>query len=149
MTFNSLYLGFFHESNSCNKIILNSIYIFQFPLLGIFPWILTQVVGVHSNLPDLSIPSTWDFSMNHHTFGSRAVSHIFSFNSLYLGFFHESRCRVCRGTRLLSFLSIPSTWDFSMNQTRRSHRLPRRFTVFQFPLLGIFPWISKLPFFGK
>ena len=117
--FNSLYLGFFHESTSrktSRKARLENS--FQFPLLGIFPWIIPPDRGISRDYVR------------------------FTFNSLYLGFFHESRFgkeitvhyypnfqfpllgifpwikRVLRQSCFsFLFLSIPSTWDFSMNPT--------------------------------
>ena len=86
----------------------------------------------------LSIPSTWDFSMNL-VFKSIVVEclHV-SFNSLYLGFFHESTLMDICGRLYRQKLSIPSTWDFSMNQIE--FRIAKcLYLIFQFPLLGIFP----------
>ena len=87
--FNSLYLGFFHESIKRLEHRLHCSEDFQFPLLGIFPWIQGVSSDEAARKICLSIPSTWDFSMNH----------VFTVNLLTI---HRS-------------LSIPSTWDFSMN----------------------------------
>ena len=114
-TFNSLYLGFFHAS-FCNLLcFVLCIFYFQFPLLGIFPCIASEMVAVIGSLQ--------------------------TFNSLYLGFFHASKInwnwgdsaetifqfpllgifpciiRMRRGwKKLRAKLSIPFTWDFSMHQ---------------------------------
>ena len=40
--------------------------------------------------PNLSIPSTWDFSMNHTLSPNLPFCLLTPFNSLYLGFLHES-----------------------------------------------------------
>ena len=88
-----------------------------------------------------------------------------TFNSLYLGFFHASMrwfveytwryfrfqfpllgifpCIADRAFLLvISLLSIPFTWDFSMHRIDTGRRLYSE-QFFQFPLLGIFPCIKK------
>ena len=89
--FNSLYLGFFHESLMyMGTVGMHAYLTFQFPLLGIFPWIwLLEVLSADQNFK-LSIPSTWDFSMNRSDIVTVADITKTAFNSLYLGFFHES-----------------------------------------------------------
>ena len=87
---------------------------FQFPLLGIFPCIAVLLIADLLVEKQLSIPFTWDFSMHRHNRRDRAPTSItlsipftwdfsmhlfeflefwgvgYSFNSLYLGFFHAS-----------------------------------------------------------
>ena len=61
-----------------------------------------------------------------------------SFNSLYLGFLHESLFVVTQANGGIMPLSIPSTWDFSMNH-KLALQSRNREGSFQFPLLGISP----------
>jgi len=114
----------------------------------------------------LSIPLTWDFSLNRNpmklvaratiTFNSPYLGFLFesvrrdckwmekkrAFNSPYLGFLFES-CSQCKRLDRWRWLSIPLTWDFSLNleQCFRGRIVDLRF---QFPLLGISLWIRKL-----
>ena len=87
----------------------------------------------------LSIPITWDFSMNPEMLIDEHIGKMKPFNSHYLGFLHESAQQLSHGQqRIMAFnshylgflheseifteqrnsyliLSIPITWDFSMN----------------------------------
>ena len=90
---------------------------FQFPLLGIFPCI-RNCDSISQAVEKLSIPSTWDFSM--HLQCSKRLEHSEQFR-----------------------LSIPSTWDFSMHHLDFRFCKSKRELHFQFPLLGIFPCISR------
>jgi len=184
-------LGFFHESRTLKAAIAGIMMFFQFPLLGIFPWICWKTMLRMLKKQCLSIPSTWDFSMNRWSLKGLSGVPALTFNSLYLGFFHESHIddtlRACCAERLSipstwdfsmnplfasgpagfsRSLSIPSTWDFSMNLKKltsnttmtmrtfnslylgffhESTQTDKNSTItaitFQFPLLGIFPWI--------
>ena len=120
IAFNSLYLGFFHASTLPPRHAPQMhIQYFQFPLLGIFPCIFSTSHSGRSTIYILSIPFTWDFSMHHRRRKACIRQVMFSFNSLYLGFFHASQ---------------------SVSQILR-----RTARNFQFPLLGIFPCILTSP----
>ena len=137
-TFNSHYLGFLHESFGPTDSWLRN-FSFQFPLLGISPWIHKYHSDSHP-IMYLSIPITWDFSMNQLELYRRVVApydfqfpllgispwiiidgpqqvniHDSTFNSHYLGFLHESRQDPGGPPWTGPYLSIPITWDFSMN----------------------------------
>src|SRR3990170_999552 len=169
LSFNSLCLGFFHasfkihrEEKSGSKLSIpfawdfsmhqqrigqrndSGTRYFQFPLLGIFPCICSPYTHQIKLIYCLSIPFAWDFSMHPSKSTAKkkvAVNFQFpllgifpcissvlvnamtavqdTFNSLCLGFFHAS---------------VPHTLTKS-----------NLFTVFQFPLLGIFPCILQNP----
>ncbi len=88
-SFNSLYLGFLHESTERIRAARQATS-FQFPLLGISPWISSpyldsNVANYIFQFPLLGI-SPWIGAIH-------AIGHeIMAFNSLYLGFLHESKC---------------------------------------------------------
>ena len=138
-TFNSLYLGFFHESHwyaegvsfwthlsipstwdfSMNRLLrvslsLNLLRSLSIPSTWDFSMNLRRYASLWCWLGILSIPSTWDFSMNLNGVSAAGCS-LLPFNSLYLGFFHESQ---------------------------RPPAASSSGGLFQFPLLGIFPWIT-------
>ena len=107
MTFNSLYLGFLHESAKSLSETNNWATIFQFPLLGISPWISLTLLTSQPPSLRLSIPSTWDFSMNRMAMQSQQPRMPKAFNSLYLGFLHESRSPTTPSSSLIcSFNSL-------------------------------------------
>jgi len=192
---------------------------FQFPLLGISPWIAIVPSSSFCQACSLSIPITWDFSMNRWVREEQRplrrsafqfpllgispwiiaavlasdVVETLTFNSHYLGFLHESNLDRNAKVRMNWNLSIPITWDFSMNPWQQQqmlwhktqlsipitwdfsmnlrfqvfsdgtwhwpfnshylgflHESPQQIPLtappppaFQFPLLGISPWISK------
>ena len=114
-TFNSHYLGFLHESLCLLCLHCFHHTIFQFPLLGISPWIILldskgSLTAFNFQFPllgispwihviadikkdptlQLSIPITWDFSMNPYMWAVIFPRAITTFNSHYLGFLHES-----------------------------------------------------------
>ena len=115
--FNSLYMGFFSETDLTEKWyveeyvdfqfplygiflwntekledirILNKY--FQFPLYGIFLWNWTHQKAYRTRIGHLSIPSIWDFSLKQNAFADWAYKcKSRSFNSLYMGFFSETQ----------------------------------------------------------
>ncbi len=131
-TFNSLYLGFLHESDRVRSCALVHVLCFQFPLLGISPWISCLAAHAYESCSCLSIPSTWDFSMNQ-VWGIVQSSWLLTFNSLYLGFLHESDWCVHCNCNFPNTLSIPSTWDFSMNRLHGSKTMLPRLRVLSIP----------------
>ncbi len=192
-TFNSLYLGFLHESAVTWKTHDKRRARLSIPSTWDFSMNQNECENMsYRNYGYLSIPSTWDFSMNHqwesgwwsnkwYTFNSLYLGFLHEsakseetmtllfrpFNSLYLGFLHESQrdfkteeeakayfqfpllgispwieiTITVTGT-LPATLSIPSTWDFSMNPIFTFSWIVAVPHFFQFPLLGISPWIS-------
>ena len=90
----------------------------------------------------LSIPSTWDFSLNQDqakkTMCPKALLSIPSTWDFSLNLWGKCLYRL-----LCLLLSIPSTWDFSLNQ-KRYWQLRKASKNFQFPLHGIFPWTRPL-----
>ena len=115
-SFNSRYLGFFHAPYTVIQLIDIHASNLSIPVLGIFPCTYLNIKP-HVNWSQyLSIPVTWDFSMHLNA-------------TAYNGSYYDD-------------LSIPVTWDFSMHHERLVNHDCGELTIFQFPLLGIFPCTS-------
>ena len=116
VTFNSLYMGFFsetqygHLSTSFPHLghSFNSLY------MGFFSETHPQIPPEWDMENVLSIPSIWDFSLKQFLVTSRVVSRtIFQF-PLYGIFLWNAAKRSKGAGTLKDLLSIPSIWDFSL-----------------------------------
>ena len=148
---------------------VEAIKFFQFPLLGIFPCILGLSatlllrIGRPFNSPylgfflaslmwssmkrgeaeGLSIPLTWDFSLHHEYNHSRYFGGLHLSIPLTWDFsLHLASRRRIQPHKLK--LSIPLTWDFSLHRKNWVAKALYCDSVFQFPLLGIFPCIQQV-----
>ena len=140
ITFNSLYLGFFHAPSDAARLYHYQLF-FQFPLLGIFPCTRRLSRGETKAKP-LSIPFTWDFSM-HRRHSPRICSGSYSFQFPLLGIFPCTKLVSEKTTYRSTSFQFPLLGIFPCTGVRVDIQTCK-YGVFQFPLLGIFPCTGKL-----
>ena len=122
------------------KLCQASLSNFQFPLLGISPWIDKSRTNVDGPIP-LSIPITWDFSMNPRNLTEFVRLQVTHFQFPLLGIspwitYIEGCCSRWNVSFQFPLLGI-SPWIVKLARSLRLRKIS-----FQFPLLGISPWIN-------